>query len=116
MEAKVMFAKYGNAAATIAQLRARQHDQDAVKAWAAVARAALRRPRSKSKGDASLGEVLGGQVTKQVMAADGVERDDVERLMAKTNERAGTRVDEDSRVGAAGVRGRPAEAEGAGRL
>jgi hypothetical protein len=88
LAAKVMLAKYGNAAATIARLRAQQsasrHDEDAVKAWTAVATAALRRPRSKSKGDASLGDVLGGQVTTQVMAADGVERDDVERLMAKT--------------------------------
>jgi hypothetical protein len=88
LAAKVMLAKYGNAAAAIARLRARQserrHDEDAVKAWTAVARAALQRARSKSTGDASLGEVLGGQVTKQVMAADGVERDDVARLMAKT--------------------------------
>jgi hypothetical protein len=82
LAAKLMVAKYGSAAAMIARRRARQsariQDEAAVKAWTAVAKAALRRPSSKDS--ASLADVRCGQVTKQVMAADRVEREDVERL------------------------------------
>lgn len=71
LAAIIMLAKYGKAAAAIARLRARQsarrHDEDAVKAWTAAVRAALRRSR-KGNGDASLTDVLGGHVTRQVMA------------------------------------------------
>jgi hypothetical protein len=84
-----MVAKYGRAAAMIARRRARQsarrQDEAAVNAWTAIAKAALSvPPRSKEKREATLADVLGGQVTKQVMDADQVEREDVERLMQET--------------------------------
>src|SRR5579864_2130037 len=89
LAAKIMLAKFGKAAASVARMRARRsarhHDEDAVKAWTAVAKAASSAPsRRKTKADATLGDVLGGEVTRQVMAADRVEREDVERLMRQT--------------------------------
>lgn len=88
LAAKLMVAKYGRAAAVIARRRARQsarrQDEAAVRAWTSIAKAALSvPPRSEEKGEATLTEVLGGEVTRQVMGADQVKREDVEDLMAK---------------------------------
>jgi len=60
LAAKIMIAKFGKAAASVARLRerrsARHRDEEAVKAWTAVARAASSAPsRRKNKADASLG-------------------------------------------------------------
>jgi hypothetical protein len=89
LAAKIMLIKWGKAAATIAALRARRsarrNAEDAVKAWTAVARAASSAPsRRKTKSDASLDDLLAGEVTRQVMAADRVEPGDVELLMQRT--------------------------------
>ncbi|HEV2547232.1 MAG TPA: hypothetical protein VGU20_07835 [Stellaceae bacterium] len=40
--------------------------------------------RSKMKGEPTLSDVLSGAVTQRMMAADQVEREEVERLMAET--------------------------------
>ena len=88
LAAKLMVAKYGRAAAMIARRRVRQsarrQDEAAVRAWTLIAKAALLvPPRSEEKSEATLTDVLGGQVTRQVMGADQVKREDVEDLMAK---------------------------------
>ena len=81
LAAKLMIAKYGKAAASIARLRARrsarQHDEAAVKAWASIARAAhaaLSRP--KEKRVVSLSAVLGGPLRRQPFPSDEVKRED----------------------------------------
>jgi hypothetical protein len=81
LAAKLMIAKYGKAAASIARLRARrsarQHDEAAVKAWASIARAAhaaLSRP--KGKRVVSLSAVLGGPLRRQPFPSDEVKRED----------------------------------------
>ena len=89
LAANLMVAKYGRAAAIIARRRAgqsaRRQDDAAVAAWTAIAKAALSvPPGSKEKSEATLADVLGGQVTRRVMEADQVEREDVERLMQET--------------------------------
>ena len=90
--AKFMVAKYGTAAAPIARRRARQYsrrrDGAAVSAWRAIAKAAivLTSPR-KDRKPTALSAVLGGAVTELMMTADGVNRDDVERLMERTKAR-----------------------------
>jgi hypothetical protein len=90
--AKFMVAKYGTAAAPIARRRARQYsrrrDGAAVAAWRAIAKAAivLISPR-KDRKPTTLSAVLGGAVTELMMTADGVNRDDVERLMERTKAR-----------------------------
>ena len=92
LAAHLMVAKYGRAAAIIARRRARQsarrQDEAAVDAWTAITKVALSvPPRSKEMREATLADVLGGQVTRQVMDADQVEPEDVERLMQETNRR-----------------------------
>ena len=90
--AKFMVAKYGTAAAPIARRRARQYsrrrDVAAVSAWRAIAKAAVAlTPHRKDRKPTPLSAVLGGAVTELMMTADGVNRDDVERLMEHTKAR-----------------------------
>jgi hypothetical protein len=90
--ARLIVAKYGRAGPTIARRRARQasarRDDAAASAWMAIARAAnaVLSP-SKDEARASLSEVLDGGVTRQVMTADGVKREEVEHLMEQTKDR-----------------------------
>jgi hypothetical protein len=90
--AKVLLAKYGKAAPHVARIRAlrsaRNRDNVAAGTWNAIARSArsmVSRPRLKDH--ATLSEVLDGAVTGQVMTADQVNREDVERLMVETKRR-----------------------------
>jgi hypothetical protein len=90
--AKIMVAKYGKAAAPIARQRARrsgrERDDAAAEAWRAIARSAARvLSRSKETHDIKLSELLGGNVVKPLMAADRVDREDVERLMSRAKRR-----------------------------
>ena len=92
LAAKIMLAKFGKAAARVARLRARRsarhRDEEAVKAWTAVAKAASAAPsRRKSKIDVPVSDVRDGQGTKQEIAADQVEGEDGARLMRETTRR-----------------------------
>jgi hypothetical protein len=81
LAAKLMIAKHGKAAASIARLRARRsarhQDEAAVKAWASIARAAQAAlSRSREKRVVSLSAVLGGPLRRQQFTSDGVKRED----------------------------------------
>jgi hypothetical protein len=89
LAAKLMVAKYGTAAPPIARMRARhasrQEDDAAVDTWKAIGRvAAAVLPRRKGAGEVALSDVLGAGVVRQILAADRVNREDVEHLMART--------------------------------
>ena len=93
MTAKLMVAKYGKAAPSMARRRARQSSQHrcdgAASAWVAIAETATEQLsgltiRSPVHGRATLSEVLDGGVTRQMMSADDVSKEDVERLMNQT--------------------------------
>ena len=94
--ARLIVGKYGKAAPIIARRRARQasgrRDEAAASAWTAIARAANvvlspQKDKPKDKARASLSDVLDGRVTQQVMTADGVKREEVERLMEHARDR-----------------------------
>ncbi|HEV2547829.1 MAG TPA: hypothetical protein VGU20_10855 [Stellaceae bacterium] len=81
LAAKLMIAKYGKAAASIARLRARrsarQQDEAAVEAWASIARAAdAALSRSREKRGVSVSAVLGGPLRRQQFTPDDLKRDD----------------------------------------
>ena len=86
--AKVLLAKYGKAAPHVARIRAvqsvRKRDNVSAGTWNAIARSATSLvSRSTVTDRATLSDVLAGVVTAQMMAADQVNREDVERLMAE---------------------------------
>ena len=90
--AKVLLAKYGKAAPSVARIRALKSamNRDNVSAgtWNAIARSARSMvSRSAIEDRATLSDVMNGVVTGQVMAADHVNREDVERLIAETKRR-----------------------------
>jgi hypothetical protein len=92
LAAKVLLARYGKDAPRIARFRALKsaRDRDNVSAgtWNAIARSARSMvSRSAIEDRATLSDVMNGVVTGQMMAADQVSREDVERLIAEAKRR-----------------------------
>jgi hypothetical protein len=87
--ARLVAAKHGSEAPFIATGRAEEcrsrGDHDAHAVWQEI-RAVLEQPAG-NRAEATLGDVLGGNVTRQIMAADGVKTRDVAALMVRAKRR-----------------------------
>src|SRR5438045_3234018 len=83
--ARLMVDKHGYSASHVAVQRVREsldaRDYSAARVWLDVAEAVAVPPQS------ALGQTLDGSVTKAVMDADGVQREDVESAMLETTEK-----------------------------
>jgi hypothetical protein len=85
--ASLLARKYGGGAVERARRHAREcsvrDNHEACREWLDVIAVLLERASERPPGDAPLAEVLEGAVTRQVMEADGVDREHVETIMVE---------------------------------